>query len=647
MLTRSSFKNKKANLISATRISNYIKNDMILDYLDLLDENKIMLDENFKITKKRTRTITDNPDDPDDSDNPNNNCIKKKSKSSFDYIVESGYIFESDIMEQIELMMLEKNENKKIFKLTETNINLNCEQTINTIINNKHTIILNSILINKKNFTWGKPDLLVKGEWIEKYIQNNMQHLNLDSEKWYVIDIKSSTINLINKGEDISSKLLYNVYKSQIYIYTDALNELLKEHGINNNVNYGFILGKKYKYSVSKNIIIKKPFEYLGIIDFNKEFNNGDNWKNTIINAVSWINDLRTNWQNFKVNPINKDELYPNMKNTYDKNWHRLKKEIAVKNKEITLLWNCGMSNRKLAWVNGIKHYDDPKLTSTILGFKGSSKETIVSSMLELLHTDKIHIIDKLNDHMEWQSKSKWEFFVDFETYNIDAIYDENNDWDNIFDSKQKIYMIGISYFINKNVLVHKTFILEYKNCYMLEKEFENNTQFDNVKYGDCIFCKNELDLIKKFSDFIKSFKPTQMDIEFFKKNIRLCHWSGAEPIIFNKKITEYNLDWNDFYFNWYDLLKIFKHDRYPIIIKECFGFGIKEIVKKLNQYGLIKLSWSDLDDGLLSSFIARNIYMGGDENYNNNMYYIVEYNYIDCKALHYILEWIRKEVSK
>ena len=641
MQTRNYLQNKKNTLISATRISNYIKNDMIIDYLDLLNEKKMILNENLKVTRKRTQNdILDNNDF-------NQEYKRKKSKSSFDYIVEAGYLFENDILKQIESMMIKKNEYKKIIKLSESNINLNCNQTIKTIIEDKHTVILNAVLINEINNTWGKPDLLVKGEWIKKYIHDNIPYL--DSKKWYVIDIKSSTINLINKGEEVSSMLLYNVYKSQIYIYTDALNVLLKKYNINNNVNYGFILGKKYKYTINKNIINKKPFEYLGIIDFKKGFNNGNNgnnWNNLISDAINWNNDLRLNWKDYNVNPINKDELYPNMKNTYDKNWHKIKKEIAIKNKELTLLWNCGITNRKLAWENNIKHYDDPQLNSSILGFKNTSKETIVNSMLKILHSEKNYHLNKLNDCMEWQTKSKWEFFIDFETYNKDAIYDENYDWDNSFNNN-KIYMIGLSYFTENNILIHKSFILEYEQYNELKNEFKNNIQFDDVKYEDCIFCKDEMDLIKKFSDFIKSFKPLLMDMEFFKKNIRLCHWSGAEPILFNKKIEEYKLNNKDYWFNWYDLLKIFKHDRYPIIIKECFGFGLKEIIKKLNQYGLIKLSWSDLDDGLLSSFIARDIYIKNNgNNINNDMYYIIEYNYIDCKALHYILEWMRKEVK-
>jgi hypothetical protein len=642
MLTRNSYKNQKGKLLSATRISNWVKNDPIIDYLDIINENKFKVNSDLEITRKRSRSRTEDFDVDNET-----NSQEKKLKSSFDYIVESGNLFEVEIIKQIEKMMEEKKESKKIIKIDESNINLNYSKTINIILSNKYSIIFGSVLMNEKNNTWGKPDLIVKGEWICKYIEADIPNIN--PNKWYIIDIKSSTINLISGGDEMSSKILYNTYKSQIYIYTDALNESLKKYKKDNNVTYGFILGKKYKYVANKNTYIKKSFQYLGIVDFTKNIN-GQTFYNLTTDAVKWNNELRKNWKEYKLNPINKDELFPNMKNQYDKNWHKIKKEIAVANKEITLLWNCGIANRKLAWEHGIKRYDNPKLNAKILGFEGKSKETIIDSMLQMVGSDKNYILDKHNDYMEWQSKSNFEFFVDFETYNTDIIWDENNDWENSFTSSQKIYMIGISYIQGDN-LVHKSFLIKYQNYFNLKNQFDvnentNNTIFGDIKFNDCVGCSDELDLIKKFSEFLISFKPPDLELDFFKKNIRLCHWSNAEPTMFNKKINEYNLDNTKYDFNWYDLLKIFKYDMYPIIIKECFGFGLKEIIKKLNKYGLINLSWSDLDDGLLSSFIARDIYMGINMGINSKqnieMFNIIEYNYIDCKALYLLLKWMR-----
>jgi len=651
MLTRNGLKKRKTQLISATRISNYIKNDNVIDFLDIVNENGYTIGNNLEVTKRKINNL-------DDYNEPKG----KKTKTSFDYIMESGNNFERNIFDEIVQLMKEKKEENKLMKIREPNIILNYNLTIQTILKKKHELILGSILLNKKNNTWGKPDILVKGSWIKKYIKDII--VIVEDNKWYVIDVKSSTINLINGGEDISSKLLYSVYKSQVYIYTEALNNLLEEYGFSNNVSHGFILGKKYKYVCNGIDIIKKSFDSLGVIDFQKYKINGLAWEDTISNAIDWITDLRTNWKTFELNPINKNELYPNMKNPYDKNHHSIKKQIATVNKEITLLWNCGVTNRKLAWDKGIYRYNDPKLNASILGFSNTDKELMIDSMLKLLHEDSIYKITNKNNFMNWQEKSKFEFYVDFETYCLDSIYDESADFGTSISSNQVIYMIGVSW-LNSDLnsssstldvepnqkLSHKSFIIDYKTSNLLEKEFINNKQFDDVVYGDCILCKDELDLIIKFYNWLMNFKPYNMNINNFKKNTRLIHWSCAESIIFNKKINQHKLDNDKYNLNWFDLLKVFKDSKYPILIKECFGFGLKEVIKKLNYYNQIDISWSDLDDGLLSSFIASDIYSNKNinsdknNNSNSNMYNIIEYNYIDCKALYKLLSWMRSKI--
>ena len=187
MLTRNKSKESKYQLISATRISNYIKNDMIIDYLDLLCEKNLTINDELRITNKRKNSF-------ENEENEDFVNLKKK-KSSFDYIVESGYNFEYDIIDKIKFLMTEKNELKKLIEINELDIYLNCTQTVKIILENNHNIILGSVLINNKNNTWGKPDLIVRGDWINKYIMDNL--IMIDHKKWYIIDIKSSTINLI------------------------------------------------------------------------------------------------------------------------------------------------------------------------------------------------------------------------------------------------------------------------------------------------------------------------------------------------------------------------------------------------------------------------------------------------------------------
>ena len=65
-------------------------------------------------------------------------------------------------------------------------------------------------------------------------------------------------------------------------------------------------------------------------------------------------------------------------------------------------------------------------------------------------------------------------------------------------------------------------------------------------------------------------------------------------------------------------------------------------LVKKLNDMGYIDIFWPELDDGLLSSFIARDIYLSNCEEPDKQMYNIIKYNWIDCKAMWVLIQWMR-----
>jgi hypothetical protein len=621
----------KSKFYSATSLVNFIRSDCIVDLIETLNKNNYMIDfEDELRIKKRNLQESSNS-------NLSNNCsdliTKRRRTSSFDYIVDDGYKFEANIIIKIKEKLIDNNELSKLIELSDVDINIRYERTLKVLLSKSYDIILGSILINESNKTYGYPDLIVSGYWIKKYIINSPINIIGDRSKYYIIDIKSSSINLIGGGEYVSSGLLYDGYKAQIYIYIQALNKILKS-----DISIGFILGKNYQYSTGGNKIrIDDPFDKLGLIDYSYEKKNGRDFEDKIIQALKWKDDLKKNYNNYSLLPIENNLLFPNMKNPYDKNYKKIKKTIALANKEITLLWNCGLKNRELAWLKGIKNYDNENLSPDILGFTTkSSRYNILNSMLKInRESNDLIIFNPINNINEWQNSVSNEFFVDFETYSNERMYGEDIDMIDI--NTQIIYMIGVNY-SNK----FKCFILKFnyhegiKNQIKMKKTLKCN-------YESYVFCDNEKDLIIQFVKFINSFN-IKNDLSIYYKNTRLIHWSKAEPIIFNKKLREYKL--NELMYNlpWYDLLDIFKNEKYPIIIKGCFGFGLKEIISKLNQYDFIKLSWPELDDGLLSSFKARDIYTDKVESENKvtTMIDIVEYNYIDCIALDMILKWIR-----
>ena len=221
-------------LFSASRLINYIRNDAVIDLLNIKKRKRNSVDDTFKPLKN----IVDNT-----------TIIKRGRSSSFDYIMENGNNFEKCIIEEIKKKMRNKKNLDDLFiidKNNKTNSDL-FEETKLLILSKKPSIILNGLLIDYNKKTFGSPDLIVKGKWIKKYIDEFQE--DLVNEKYYIIDIKASLINLINGGSDLSLSLIYDGYKAQVYIYKEILDNIqnFKESG------YGFLLGKKYKY-ILKNL---------------------------------------------------------------------------------------------------------------------------------------------------------------------------------------------------------------------------------------------------------------------------------------------------------------------------------------------------------------------------------------------------------
>jgi len=171
-------------LVSATRVLNHIRNDPIIDYLDTLDNNNFKVNNDLEIIKKDTLE---------------DKSIKKR-KTAFDYIVEEGYNFENKIVDKIKKYMIKnKLKNKIITIKKENDLIKQFEKTKEAIEKFKYEVILGGLLINKKNNTYGYPDIIVLGSWINKFFVS-APYEYIKNDIYYIIDIKSSTINLISEG---------------------------------------------------------------------------------------------------------------------------------------------------------------------------------------------------------------------------------------------------------------------------------------------------------------------------------------------------------------------------------------------------------------------------------------------------------------
>jgi len=96
-------------------------------------------------------------------------------------------------------------------------------------------------------------------------------------------------------------------------------------------------------------------------------------------------------------------------------------------------------------------------------------------------------------------------------------------------------------------------------------------------------------------------------------------------------------------------MLDIFKNE--PIVIKETFSYGLKDIAKSMHKFSMINTIWDndDIDgkEAMLFAWISNNMIKNNESLKNNQLIKDIEkYNYYDCKVLEEIMNYIRQKMT-
>ena len=464
----------------------------------------------------------------------------------------------------------------------------NFNKTVDAI--NKHIpIIYQGMLINEENSTYGIPDLLILSTYINNVFPNTIEDNELfinDKPYYFVIEIKNSTIKLDSKGKYVLNSGNLVVYKGQLCIYNQALNNILK---INNTKT--FLLGKQ---------LANSEYYKLGLVDFNKD----NNYDKLISEGIDWLKQLEKNKKTWKLLPKpSHPNLYPNMKNLKDNEWRSVKNYLAEKMGELTSIWNIGIKNRQIAHKNKIYNWRNGKALSKNMGITGG-KQIIVDSILKI-NRNKTKLIspDKIKCNINnWKNldENTLEFYLDYETVNKD-----NETW---------IFMIGIGFTSPENQ------DFEFRCFYMDELSYDSQQ--------------------KIFTDFWEYINEKSMKLNKTKQIF--CHWTKAEPIQYNKWAQIFLLPNKTFI----DLYDIFKNE--PIVVKGAFNFSLKSIAKAMYNNKLIKTTWTESPclSGLDALYWALQLYKN-DNKLNIELQHImndiIQYNKVDCQVLFDIINYLRE----
>ena len=360
----------------------------------------------------------------------------------------------------------------------------------------------------------------------------------------------------------------------------------------------------------------------LGVIDF------GDVdavYNKKTKKAINWVRSVRKYGHKWKTDPPSRKELYPNM--CYDSGkWQKHKKEIADKIGEISNVWYCGVKNRDIALQNGIKSWKDEKCSCENIGIRGK-KASVIDKILNINRQNRDKILPKkIKDNLfGWKDREN-EMFIDFET--IGDVFSSFLELPNQIPS-DIVFMIGV-YWKDKNSR------WEYKNFICNKLTYEE-----------------EYRIMDEFNTFYTENGSPKL--WFWHAEPRI--WSRAEKRQFDlaceigdptlREIKKDHISDNWKVVNWYDMCQLFK--KTPIVIKNCFKFGLKQVAKAMREHKLIKTEIdSECASGMTAMVNAWKCYQKHKSNTKSVskspvMLDVAKYNEFDCKVLHEILEYLRK----
>jgi hypothetical protein len=559
----------------------------------------------------------------------NNNSNKRKrydnAETFLDHIFKNGSNFETDIIDHIKTKINSKTDFIEIGKSYEAR---NLQNYLKTIEAMKKGIpvIYQPVLWNATNKTFGCADLIIKSSFAHNLFSSYQIYNKSFDNLYEVYDIKWSNLKINYDSDHLTDDLSVKPYKAQLWIYTEALNKMQKT--IFNNkciATKGFLIGKSYW---SEKVINKKsmsnlyshPFQELAIVDFENS-NEDTNIEKTKL-AIKWIKDIKNN-KNLCLDPPNDPRLYPNMKNTQDNEFHSIKKQLAEKNKDLTLLYSVSKSARDLALENNIYTYDDPRLSSTILGFSPESKRAkLLDGILDInFKKNDIISFDKLTNYGNWQNASI-KCYVDIETINS-SLYKLS------FNKPNYIFMIGLGIVINNKWTFHVFTV----NDLTLDEEFRILFEFENKI--------NELYTLNNISSVCLLEQSSNSNLA--RAEIPIFNWSNYE----NTNLKPYINISPKFIF--YDMCKWFQTDE--IFIKGAYDFKLKSVVNALHKLGQTDICWdnstqlndsSSIYNGLDAMHMAVKHYTSNYKSNNDLIKNIEYYNEIDCKsmwAIHNVLQ--------
>lgn len=470
----------------------------------------------------------------------------------------------------------------------------------------------------------GRADMIVLNRYASELF--DIEEPGDDPEDAYtIVSFRYATINLRADKTYLLNNAKQKVYKAHMWLLNSALGVQQKHVP-----SRGYIIGRKYDFTKKGTTYrITNAFKGIGTVEF-EQGGVDENYETECREALEWLQQVKTpeasTWDPFKPDSMSR-RLCPNMKNMSDHPWREYKRKIASAIKEITLMPHCGPNIRNYAHEQGVTawrdltpdaiRYNRGKLLDRIMTFVEINTGSEPSEPSEPSEFPD-HSIQQISTKGYIRGRPCVEFFLDFES--IGNMYDDFSQFPEASD-KAMIFLIGL--IIVDNVAKSSRYV-----SYLINKlDHDSERQMITRMLTD----------IKEARERYQDFSP-------------IYFWSNAENYMLKRAMGPDIVRSHSLCM--IDLCKAFRECN--LIIPGQMGYGLKDVASRMHHYGMIPTTWTNAYGaspmGGLNAMVKAIKNYGtaeGTEGMEQCFSKLIEYNYVDCKVMEEILEYLRSQAGQ
>ncbi|HUG05903.1 MAG TPA: hypothetical protein VMQ78_05150, partial [Candidatus Limnocylindria bacterium] len=225
-----------------------------------------------------------------------------------------------------------------------------------------------------------------------------------------VVDVKFRTLDILKAGGLSTSPSDLDTL-AQAWVYNEALGRM---QGYTPPASY--VAGRAWKQGDERG---DRCWERIARVPHDTVLRGrGTDLRDAVQQAAAWIRRVRTEGAEWRVLPLpSVPELWPNMKADQDAPWHDAKTKIGAALADLTLLPRVNATHRTRAHESGVTRWDDPRLSSALLGISSEKEASIVDAVLAVNRPggEAVWPQRMVTSTQVWRERAIVEAFVDFE----------------------------------------------------------------------------------------------------------------------------------------------------------------------------------------------------------------------------------------